>query len=192
MPEPFIWSCSSALTNLISSDRIQENQEPFKAFSEGILNFYAHYCLDDHTSSWCTHEKVQILQASSQTLNNAPSLLTASQDKTYSFTCQAQAEAFKELLTNMSKKPQDYVSDRGRTTTNAVEGFHGIALRYRSKRTDLGHTHYVCKTNMAICHKVQLYVQYSNLHTGILTEPGSNLESDLPPEITDADSRTCN
>ena len=60
----------------------------------------------------------------------------------------------------MSKKPQDYVSERGRTTTNAVEGFHGIALRYRSKRTDLGHTHYVCKTNMAICHKVQLYVQY--------------------------------
>jgi hypothetical protein len=34
-----------------------------------------------------------------------------------------------------------------------VEGFHGLAILYRSKRTDLGHVHYVCKTNMAICHK---------------------------------------
>ena len=47
------------------------------------------------------------------------------------------------------------VSDCGRLTTNTVEGFHGLALVYRDKRTDLGHTHYVCKTNMAICHKVK-------------------------------------
>ena len=46
------------------------------------------------------------------------------------------------------------MSDRGRLTTNSVEGFHGLALVYRDKRTDLCHTHYVCKTNMAICHKV--------------------------------------
>jgi len=50
--------------------------------------------------------------------------------------------------------PQDYVSDHGRLTTNTVEGFHGLALIYRDKRTDLSHTHYVCKTNMAVCHKV--------------------------------------
>ena len=53
----------------------------------------------------------------------------------------------------MATRPQDYVSDRGRLT-NTVEGFHGIAVMYRSKRTDLHHAHYVCKTNMAICHKV--------------------------------------
>jgi len=54
----------------------------------------------------------------------------------------------------MSARPQDYVSDHGRMTTNAVEGFHGLALVYRDKRTDLEHLHYSCKTNMAICHKV--------------------------------------
>ena len=60
----------------------------------------------------------------------------------------------------MAQRPQDYVSHRGRTTTNTVEGFHGLALLYRSKRTDLGHTHYVCKTNMAICHKVCSHTQH--------------------------------
>lgn len=54
----------------------------------------------------------------------------------------------------MAKKPQDYVTPSGRQTTNAVEGFHGLSLMYRDKRTDLGHTHYVCKSNMGICHKV--------------------------------------
>ena len=38
-------------------------------------------------------------------------------------------------------------------TTNAVEKFHGLALMYRDKRTDLGYTH-VCKIIMAFCHKV--------------------------------------
>ena len=61
---------------------------------------------------------------------------------------------FKSLLEEMSAVSQDYVSDHGRLTTNTVEGFHGMALVYRGKRTDLCHTHYVCKTNMAICHKV--------------------------------------
>ncbi len=50
--------------------------------------------------------------------------------------------------------PQDYISDHGRLATNTVEGFHGLALLYRGKKTDLGHVHYTCKTNMAICHKV--------------------------------------
>ena len=58
-------------------------------------------------------------------------------------------------MEEMSAAPQDYMSDRGRLTTNTVEGFHGLALVYWDKRTDLGHTHYVCKTNMAICHKVK-------------------------------------
>ena len=58
------------------------------------------------------------------------------------------------LLQDIAGRPQDYVSSRGRLTTNAVEGFHGLALVYRGKRRDLGRVHYVCKTNMAICHKV--------------------------------------
>ena len=61
---------------------------------------------------------------------------------------------FQSVLDEMSGSPQDYVSDHGMLTTNTVEGFHGLALVYRDKRTDLGHTHSVCKTNMAICHKV--------------------------------------
>ncbi len=68
------------------------------------------------------------------------------------FTCQAQVEGFKKLLDEMAAYPQDYVSERGRLTTNTVEGFHGLALIYRDKRTDLGHVHYTW--NMAICHKV--------------------------------------
>ena len=59
----------------------------------------------------------------------------------------------------MAARPQDYVSLGGRMTINSVEGFHDLALMYRDKRTDLGITHYVCKTNMAICHKVN----YSSL-----------------------------
>lgn len=72
------------------------------------------------------------------------------------FTCKTQATAFKTLLESMAARPQDYISERGRLTTNTVEGFHGMALVYRDKRTDLGHKHYVCKTNMAVCHKVIL------------------------------------
>ncbi len=70
------------------------------------------------------------------------------------FSCKAQADGFVELLQSMAEKPQDYVSPGGRMTTNSVEGFHGLSLMYRDKRTDLEHKHYVCKSNMAICHKV--------------------------------------
>ena len=59
------------------------------------------------------------------------------------------------------------MSNHGRPTTNTVEGFHGQALVYWDKRTDLGHTHYVCKTNIAICHKVKL----KNIYIYILTHP---------------------
>ena len=80
----------------------------------------------------------------------------------------------------MSAVPQDYVSDHGRQTTNTVEGFHGMALVYRGKRTDLCHTHYVCKTNMAICHKVsRIGHQYHILIEINFTEPGAHLESIL-------------
>lgn len=84
----------------------------------------------------------------------------------------------------MAARPQDYVSLGGRMTTNSVEGFHGLALMYRDKRTDLGHTHYVCKTNMAVCHKVSSITQkryscctniesWSYLETLMLCQNGS-------------------
>ena len=71
------------------------------------------------------------------------------------FTCKAQMDAFEELLGRIANIPQDYVTPAGRKTTNAVEGFHGLSLMYCDKRTDLGHRHYTCKTNMGICHKVR-------------------------------------
>lgn len=58
MSDAFINSCKAALTNLISADRLSEAVDPYVAFSNGILNFYAHYCLDDHSSSECYHDKV--------------------------------------------------------------------------------------------------------------------------------------
>lgn len=92
----------------------------------------------------------------------------------------AQTEPFKALLEDIAARPQDYVSDHGRLTTNTVEGFHGLALMYRGKRTDLGHVHYVCKTNMAICHKVSScklqHINYSMIKINTLTEPGSCVE----------------
>ena len=69
----------------------------------------------------------------------------------------------------MANRPQDYVTPNGRMTTNTVEGFHGLALMYRGKQIDLEHTHYTCKTNMAICHKVyNVHVQYTNLHADLV------------------------
>ena len=45
-------------------------------------------------------------------------------------------------------------------TTNSIEGFHGLALKYHEKKVDLHHSHYTCKTNMAIWHKVMAYTSY--------------------------------
>ena len=64
-----------------------------------------------------------------------------------------QGEAFKKLLISMADRPQEYVIPNGKVTTNSIEGFHCMALRYYSKRIGLKHAHYGCKTNMAICHK---------------------------------------
>ena len=61
--------------------------------------------------------------------------------------CAEQAQAFYELLQNMSERPQEYVTSKGKLSIN------GLALKYRNKRTDLNTIQYCCKTNMAICHK---------------------------------------
>ena len=41
--------CKVALSNLIASDRVTNSDNPFQAFSDGVLNFFNHYCLDDHS-----------------------------------------------------------------------------------------------------------------------------------------------
>ncbi len=51
--------CKTALSNLISSDRVQEAENPYKDFSEGLLNMVQHYCHNNHDSSWCHHPKVK-------------------------------------------------------------------------------------------------------------------------------------
>ena len=58
MGDPFLTSCKNRLANLISMDAIKESENQFAAFSEAVQNMYSHYCLDDHQSKWCTHEKV--------------------------------------------------------------------------------------------------------------------------------------
>ena len=54
----------------------------------------------------------------------------------------------------MVARAHEHITPQGRVTTNSVEGFHSLALKYHGKRVNLLHTHYTYKTNMAICHKV--------------------------------------
>ena len=114
MPEGFIGHCKAALSNLISGDQLQQSEDPWKSFPEAILNHYSHYCLDVHSSPWCYHDK----------FNPDGTPYTTDQH----FSCKAQAGDFKALLESMAARPQDYVSNRGRLTTNVV---HGLALLYR-------------------------------------------------------------
>ena len=39
-------------------EELYESEDPYQEFSAGILNFHAHYCQDDHSSSWYYHDKV--------------------------------------------------------------------------------------------------------------------------------------
>ena len=59
--------------------------------------------------------------------------------------CTEQSEAFLQLLNEMAKKPHEYITPEGRVTTNSIEGFHGLAVKYCGKRVDLHHHHYTCK-----------------------------------------------
>ena len=61
------------------------------------------------------------------------------------------------LLEEISSHPQEYVTAEGQVATKSIEAFYGLALIYYGMRIDLHHTHYTCKTNMAICHKVFSY-----------------------------------
>ena len=58
MSEAFFNSCKAHLNNFISSDRIRDSEDPHGDFAAAIVNCHSHYCLDDHSSTWCHHEKV--------------------------------------------------------------------------------------------------------------------------------------
>ena len=180
MGEGFINSCKTALNNLMSSEKIKSSADPYDDFFIAIKNFHAHYCLDDHTSTWCHHEKVR--KKINSCCDNLINPKGADYKSKHAFTCKIQADSFQELLEEMATRPQDYVSSRGRLTTNSVEGFHGLALLYRDKRTDLQHTHgHLPQGNysdiplhnhnllLANNYTLQCYITY-------LTEPGPLVE----------------
>lgn len=58
MGEGFLNSCKKQLTRVIVSAAVMESDNQFSAMSSALLNFYNHYCLDDHSSPWCEHDKV--------------------------------------------------------------------------------------------------------------------------------------
>ena len=83
-----------------------------------------------------------------------PNLLQTTQDGQqyhckHLLSCSAQLEAFQKVLEKMAEKPEEYIREKGRRTTNPAEGFHGTCLAYRDKRIDLNCQHYECKANMA-------------------------------------------
>ena len=139
MTEAFINHAKNALRNVMSCEEIHQNEDPYKAFSETVLNFHNHYYLNVHNSEWCKFHPATV------------------DDKPYAtkspLLCTMQSDAFLELLKTMADKPQEYITPTCKGTTNSVEGFHGLALKYCGKRIDLGPAHYRCKTNMAVCHK---------------------------------------
>lgn len=70
-------------------------------------------------------------------------------------TCSAQLEAFQKVLEKMADKPEEYIREKDRRTTNPADGFHGTCLAYQDKHIDLNYQHYECKTNMKILHEVR-------------------------------------
>ncbi len=59
MSEGLLTHCKTVQSNLISSDEVNSATDHLKEYSEGIENFLAHYCYDDHISAWCRHDKVR-------------------------------------------------------------------------------------------------------------------------------------
>ena len=64
-------------------------------------------------------------------------------------------EAFKILLVSMADWPQEYASLNSKVTTNSIEGFHGMALKYCSKRIDLKHVYIAAKPTWQFAIKIR-------------------------------------
>ena len=88
----------------------------------------------------------------------------------HAFSCPDQLNAFKTLLENMATKGDEYISTDGRQTNNTPEGYHGIALSYKDETIDLGSTHYQCKTNMSIPHKVSFLLMTDSTNNAYFTD----------------------
>ncbi len=58
MSDDLLTHCKAALSNVIASDIVQQSDNPFKEFTDGIQNFVQHYCRDSLAYSWCHHPKV--------------------------------------------------------------------------------------------------------------------------------------
>ena len=76
----------------------------------------------------------------------------------HAFNCPDQLAAFKKVLQKVAERPEEYIGEKGKRTTNTAEGFHGNAMVYCNKRINLNCVHYECKTNMAILHKVTIII----------------------------------
>ena len=127
--DDFIKQAKRSLWQIMASPDVIEAEDPLQAFSEALLNFHSHYCKDLHSSKRCKYH--------SQVTNGKP----YSTDKPLK--CTEQADAFLCLLKEMAKKPHEYVTPEGRCTTNSIEGFHELALKYLGKQVDLHHNHYI-------------------------------------------------
>ncbi|XP_065915443.1 uncharacterized protein [Dysidea avara] len=138
--EQLITRAKKSLRNIMACPDVLTSDDPLKAFSEALLNFHCHYCLDQHSSEWCKYHPKEAEDGTPYSTQKP-------------LKCVEQSDAFLHLLQEMAKRPQEYITPQGRMTTNSIEGFHGLALKYRGKKVDLHHSHYICKTNMAICHK---------------------------------------
>ncbi len=58
MSDDVLTHCKAALGYVIASDVVQQSDNAFKEFVDGIRNFVQHYCWDSHASSSCHHPKV--------------------------------------------------------------------------------------------------------------------------------------
>ena len=139
MSKIFVDRAKHSLKCLMSCSEVLDNDNPLTAFSESIMNFYNHYFKDEHTSEWRKYHVEKYNDSTPYSTKHCHRLA-----------CAEQAQAFQELLQNMS---EEYVKSKGKLTTNSIEGLHGLELKYQNKRTDLNTIHYCCKTNRATCHK---------------------------------------
>jgi len=108
MTEAFINRTKSALRNLMSCGEVLQHENPYKAFSEALLNFHDHYCLDMHYSEWCKFH------------------LATVDDKPYTtkslLLCTTHSNAFLDLFKTMADKPQDYITPTSKATNNQCYG----------------------------------------------------------------------
>ena len=94
MTEMLINHAKHALRNVMSCEEILQHEDPYKAFSEALLNFHNHYCLDLHDSEWCKFHPA--------TIDDGKPYATK-----FPLLCAMHSDTFLELLKTMATKPQE-------------------------------------------------------------------------------------